>query len=32
MPLEGADAVAVALEPPGGSSAPTGDPLLTATL
>ena len=30
--LEGADAVAVTLEPPGGSSTPTGDILLTATL
>ena len=30
--LEGADAVAVTLEPPGGSSAPPSDVLLTATL
>ena len=30
--LEGADAVAVTLEPSGGSSMPTSDPLLTADL
>ena len=30
--VEGADAVAVTLEPAGGSSLPTSEPLLTATL
>ena len=31
-PLEGADAVAVTVEPSGGSSMPTSEPLLTASL
>ncbi len=30
--IEGADAVAVTLEPSGGSSSPTSDPLMTATI
>ena len=30
--IEGADAVAVTLEPAGGSSSPTSDPLMTATI
>jgi anti-sigma-K factor RskA len=30
--LQGADKVAVTVEPSGGSSEPTSDPLLTATL
>ena len=30
--VEGADAVAVTIEPSGGSSMPTSEPLLTATL
>ena len=30
--IEGADAVAVTVEPSGGSSVPTSEPLLTATL
>ena len=30
--IEGADAVAVTVEPSGGSSSPTSDPLMSATI
>jgi anti-sigma-K factor RskA len=31
-PVEGADAIAISVEPEGGSSQPTTDPMLTARL